>query len=81
MRVHMKDLLPHIPKLLHQGILESRYFSARSESLVIQAEASRAQSSNVKDCHDKLHAMLMNIGKENIRGETSKATRQRVQSL
>ena len=81
LRIHMKDVLPLIPKLLHTGIKGSRYYAANSESLVIQSDDNRNRMDNVQECYKKLHAMIVAAAKATVRGETSPEKAERVKNL
>ena len=73
--------MPLVPKILHPDIEESRYYAESSKSLVIQADGSRDRTSNVQECHKKLHALIMASGRRSVRGETSPAQVEKVKDL
>ena len=81
LRIHTKDFLHMIPKILHHEIENSRYYAGNSRSLVIQGDASRNQNDNVQECYRKLHTMIVAAGRAAIRGETSPAQAKKVKSL
>lgn len=81
LKVPVEALLPLVPSLLHSQLRESRYATDRSQTLVIQSDDSRQQSSNVEACFDKLHQLLLNSAKLAIPGETSPEQKVRVHKL
>ena len=81
MKIPLATLLPLVPRLLHPELQASRYTSDRSQTLVIQSEESRKQSTNVDSCFEKLHQLLESTAKQLIPGETSPEQRDRVHKL
>ncbi|KAJ5590894.1 hypothetical protein N7450_004866 [Penicillium hetheringtonii] len=81
LKIPLVALLPLVPSLLHSKLRDSRYTTDRSQTLVIQSDESRQQSSNVEACFDKLHQLLLNSAKQVVPGETSKEQRARVHKL
>ena len=81
LRLPLHSLLPLLPSLLHERVMLSRFYAARSNSLVIQADGSRKQGDNVLECFEKLHDLIHAIGKSVVRGETSLDTKERIKKL
>ncbi|KAL9099918.1 MAG: hypothetical protein Q9163_004645 [Psora crenata] len=81
LRIHTKDFLPLLPKILHPKILSSRYYADKSKSLVLQGDESRSQGANTAICYKKLHALVVEAGRSTIRGETPQAQVERVKAL
>ncbi|PLB40851.1 peptidyl-tRNA hydrolase domain protein [Aspergillus candidus] len=81
LKISLHGLLPLLPPLLHGPLRSSRYFAERSESLVIQSQESRKQTSNVDACYDKLYQLLRTTADDAIPGETSQAQKDRVAKL
>ncbi|KAL2803387.1 hypothetical protein BJX63DRAFT_425316 [Aspergillus granulosus] len=81
LKVPLASLLPLVPRILHPPLQTSRYYAARTHSLVIQSEESRKQAANVDACYEKLHQLLTATAKDLIPGETSAEQRVRVQKL
>ena len=81
LRLLLKDLLPIVPKILHQQIKESRFHAQRSQALVIQADSSRRQSDNVEEAFTKLRDIIATAGKTVVRGEVSPEHIERVKKL
>ena len=81
LRVHIKDFLPLIPKILHPPILASRYYADNSKTLVIQSDEERSQGTNTAICYKKLHALVVEAGRSTVRNETSRAQIERVKAL
>ncbi|GKT43268.1 uncharacterized protein ColSpa_03449 [Colletotrichum spaethianum] len=67
----VKDLLPVLPKLLHRGIRESKYYTARSDSLTLQAQTHRQRDANTEENQQKLVDEVKRIFQETVPGETS----------
>ncbi|KAF4822230.1 hypothetical protein CGCTS75_v010850 [Colletotrichum tropicale] len=67
----VKDLLPMLPKLLHRGIRESKYYTARSDSLTFQAQEHRQRTANSDENQQKLINEVQRIYRETVPGETS----------
>jgi len=77
----MEYLLPLVPSILHQPIRQSRYYAAKSDSIVIQADDSRKQADNAQYCFVKLHNMVTEAGVKTLPGETSQVQKARVKDL
>ncbi|MDI1485040.1 MAG: hypothetical protein OHK93_000174 [Ramalina farinacea] len=80
-RLDVDRFLPQVPKLLHESIKSSRYYANKSNSLVIQADTSRSQGDNVRDCYTKLHQALKDAAKSSIKGESSREQVEKVKRL
>ncbi|KAI4229650.1 MAG: hypothetical protein L6R36_000697 [Xanthoria steineri] len=81
LRLPLKDLLPSVPKLLHDHIRASPYYAEKSDALVIQADSNRKQNDNVDACFMKLQHLILAAGRSSIRGETSPEQAERVKRL
>lgn len=81
LRIHTKDFLHSVPKILHPDIEASRFYAANSKSLVIQGDGSRDRTKNVQECYKKLHALFIAAGRSSVRGETSPAQIEKVKKL
>ncbi|BCS22585.1 peptidyl-tRNA hydrolase domain protein [Aspergillus puulaauensis] len=81
LKVPLDSLLPLVPHIIHSPLRSSRYYAARTHSLVIQSEESRKQPANVDACYEKLHQLLMTTAKDIVPGETSPEQRERVKKL
>ena len=81
LRIHAKDFLHMIPKILHPQIEGSRYYAANSQSLIIQGDCNRNRNDNAKECYKKLHDLIVAAGRATIRGETSQAQKEKVKGL
>ncbi|KAL4820774.1 hypothetical protein BDW67DRAFT_180334 [Aspergillus spinulosporus] len=81
LKVPLDSLLPLLPPIIHSPLQSSRYYAARTHSLVIQSEESRKQAANVDACYDKLHQLLKTTAEKLVPGETSPEQRARVQKL
>ncbi|KAL2788461.1 hypothetical protein BJX66DRAFT_255790 [Aspergillus keveii] len=81
LKVPLDTLMPLVPRILHSPLQTSRYYAARTHSLVIQSEESRKQAANVDACFEKLHQLIRVTAKDLIPGETSVEQRKRVHKL
>ncbi|KAK8221847.1 hypothetical protein M8818_000012 [Zalaria obscura] len=79
LKLPLSSFLPLVPALFRPYIHRSRYCA--SDSLVIQADDSRKQNDNVQRCFQKLHQLLVEIGKETVPGETTVEQQERVKKL
>ena len=81
LRIHAKDFLHMIPRILHPQIERSRYYAANSRSLIIRGDSSRNRNDNVEECYKKLHDVIIAAGRATVRGETSQAQKEKVKGL
>jgi peptidyl-tRNA hydrolase ICT1 len=64
-------LLNLLPKLLHAGVRESKYYSRRSDCLTIQAETQRSRNANTDENREKLFKELEQLYRKTVPGESS----------
>jgi peptidyl-tRNA hydrolase ICT1 len=64
------QLLSILPKLLHAGIRESKYYSRRNDCLTIQAQTQRSRSANADENRQKLFEELEDLYRRTVPGET-----------
>jgi peptidyl-tRNA hydrolase ICT1 len=64
------QLLNILPKLLHTGIRESKYYSRRNDCLTIQAQTQRSRSANADENRQKLFEELEDLYRRTVPGET-----------
>lgn len=69
-RLLLDNLLPLVPRILHEHLRSSRWYALRSNSLVFQADSSRKQSDNVAVCMKKLHDLFVSAAKSVVRAES-----------
>lgn len=81
LRIHTKDFMHLVPKILHPDIEASRYYAENSKSLVIQGDGSRDRTDNVQECYKNLRALIIAAGRSSVRGETSPAQVKKVRNL
>jgi peptidyl-tRNA hydrolase ICT1 len=81
LRVSLDQLLPLLPSLTHQALRNCRYYARSSNSIVIQADESRKQSDNSRQCLLRLHSLIRDIARTAIPGETSEAQKDKVKKL
>lgn len=67
----VKDLLAVLPKLLHPGVRASKYYTARTDSLTIQAQTHRQRSANADENVRKLAEEVHRIYQERVPNESS----------
>ena len=70
-RLPLDKLLPLVPSIIHKHLKSSRWYAAKSDTLVVQADNSRKQSDNVKECIHKLHDLIVSALKSVVRAEIS----------
>ncbi|KAL2260179.1 hypothetical protein VTK26DRAFT_5912 [Humicola hyalothermophila] len=68
---HVPQLLSRLPKLLHAGVRQSKYYSKRSDCLTIQAQTQRSRSANAEENRTKLYEELQRLYRDTVPGETS----------
>lgn len=81
LRIHTKDFLDLVPRMLHPEIERSRYYARNSKSLVIQGDSSRNRTDNMQECFKKLHALIVAAGRSTVKGETSAEQVEKVKRL
>ena len=81
MRLDLPRLRSVLPELVSEQMGLSRYYAAKSDSLVIQADGSRKQSENKEQCFTKLIQEIDSLTRRVVKGETSDGQRSRVKSL
>ncbi|WFD21308.1 aminoacyl-tRNA hydrolase [Malassezia caprae] len=86
-KVHARlDLGPHTPRPLPAGLVkalakQSPLYVQATHSLQIASERHRSQAQNVQDALAKLHAEIVRLGSEGLRGVTTPEQRERVEQL
>jgi peptidyl-tRNA hydrolase ICT1 len=77
----VSQLLAVLPKMLHSGLRESKYYTGRNDCISVQAQTSRSRTANAEENHQKLFEELQRLYKETVPGETSNETRQKYNAL
>ncbi|KXX77287.1 Meiotically up-regulated gene 82 protein [Madurella mycetomatis] len=67
----VSQLLSFLPKLLHAGVRESKYYSKRSDCITIQAQTQRSRSANADENRQKLFEELQSLYGRTVPGESS----------
>jgi peptidyl-tRNA hydrolase ICT1 len=67
----VSQLLGLLPKLLHAGIRESKYYSRRNDCLTIQDQTQRSRTANADENRQKLFEELQHLYRTTVPGETS----------
>ncbi|KAL2176649.1 uncharacterized protein P884DRAFT_31763 [Thermothelomyces heterothallicus CBS 202.75] len=75
------QLLGFLPKLLHAGVRESKYYSRRSDCLTIQAQTHRSRSANADENRRKLFEELQELYRKTVPGESSPETAKKYEAL
>jgi peptidyl-tRNA hydrolase ICT1 len=70
-----------LPKLMHPGLRESRYYTSRTDSITIQAQSQRSRSANNDENQKKLVEELQRIYRDAVPGETSEKTNKKYEAL
>jgi len=70
-----------LPSALHSSIRTSRYYTEKTDSLLIEADDSRKQATNKDACYDKLAGLVDDVFKSNVPGETSQEQKEKVRNL
>ncbi|PMD13965.1 hypothetical protein NA56DRAFT_636668 [Hyaloscypha hepaticicola] len=74
-------LYPHVPKILHQGLRNSRYYVSSSDSIKMQCDTSRSQPDNKAENHRKLFEEITALYKQRVPGLTSPEQLKRIEQL
>lgn len=74
-------LCKYVPKALHQGLRDSRYYVLSSDALAIQCDTGRSQTANKEETHARLHDEIALIYKNRVPGITSPEQRKRIEAL
>lgn len=73
----VRELLSTLPKLLHRSIRESKYYTAKSDSLTFHTQDSRSRDANAKENWKKLLKEIFCIYDQVVPNETSEAKLQK----
>ncbi|PVH87957.1 hypothetical protein DL98DRAFT_509474 [Cadophora sp. DSE1049] len=71
----------HVPKVLHQGLRDSNYYVASSDSISIQCDTTRSQTGNKEETYTRLHDEITRIYKRRVPGITSPEQKQKIEHL
>ncbi|PHH73188.1 hypothetical protein CDD82_5614 [Ophiocordyceps australis] len=69
--VSVEELQSFVPKSLHLGLRESRYYTASSDSLTFHAQSHRSRGANAEENRKKLMEELVRIYRANTPSPTS----------
>ncbi|KAK4124300.1 hypothetical protein N657DRAFT_571399 [Parathielavia appendiculata] len=75
------QLLGILPKLLHAGVRESKYYSRRNDCLTIQAQTQRSRSANAHENRQKLFDELEGLYRRTVPGETKPEKAKKYEAL
>lgn len=77
----LEALLNHVPAALHGEISRSRYVSAKSNDIIVQADDSRKQNDNAHSCYKRLYDAIVEAGRNAVPNETSVEQMRHVKNL
>ncbi|KAB5542681.1 hypothetical protein GE09DRAFT_1136115 [Coniochaeta sp. 2T2.1] len=70
-----------LPKILHSGLRDSRYYAERNDCISLQAQTSRSRTANAEENHQKLFHEIQRLYDERVPSETSPEKRQKYAQL
>lgn len=77
----INSLLQYIPKALHTDLRKSRYFVLSSQSISIQCDTHRSQSSNKAETHERLFQEIVDLYRKTVPGVTSPEKKSKIEQL
>ncbi|KAF8857065.1 hypothetical protein BDZ45DRAFT_675011 [Acephala macrosclerotiorum] len=77
----VKALMPHVPKVLHKELRGCRYYAPSSDSIIIQCDSDRSQTSNKEENFQRLADEITKMYKKKVPGVTSLAQKERVEKM
>ncbi|KAI4149046.1 MAG: hypothetical protein LQ340_004804 [Diploschistes diacapsis] len=81
LKLKLADLSPIPPRLIYEQLCNSRYSAGKGEALIIQVDASRAQSDNKEECFSKLDRLIRDVCERVVVTQTSPAQLAKVKNL
>ncbi|KAK4192200.1 hypothetical protein QBC35DRAFT_243259 [Podospora australis] len=75
------QLLSHLPKLLHAGVRQSKFYSKRSDCITIQAQTQRSRTANTDENRQKLFEELQTLYQTTVPNETSPDKKRKYEAL
>lgn len=70
-----------LPSLIYTQLQSTSFYARKSDSILIQYDASRKQNENIEGCWTKLHELIRDAAKEVVTGETSPEQAAKVKEL
>ncbi|KAK4166558.1 hypothetical protein QBC43DRAFT_184679, partial [Cladorrhinum sp. PSN259] len=77
----VSQLLSRLPKLLHAGIRESKYYSKRNDHITIQAQTERSRTANTDENRQKLFEEIQALYQRTVPNETSEDKKRKHEAL
>ncbi|KAK8140084.1 hypothetical protein PG984_000150 [Apiospora sp. TS-2023a] len=77
----LDDLTKVLPKIIHPALRASRYYTARNNSISIQAQTQRSRTANTDENHQKLAEEVQKAYRDSVPGETSDKKRKKYEAL
>ena len=77
----VSQLLPQLPRLLHAGIRESKYYSKRNDHITIQAQTQRSRTANTDENRQKLFEEIQDLYQRTVPNETSEDKKRKHEAM
>ncbi|KAK4458552.1 hypothetical protein QBC42DRAFT_276519 [Cladorrhinum samala] len=77
----VSQLLPQLPRLLHAGIRESKYYSKRNDHITIQAQTQRSRTANTDENRQKLFEEIQDLYQRTVPNETSEDKKRKHEAI
>jgi peptidyl-tRNA hydrolase ICT1 len=77
----MDVLESHVPEIIHEQLRASRYYVHSSNSILIQCDEHRNQTSNKEETYRRLNEEIRRLYNEKVPGVASDEQRKRVEDL
>ena len=77
----VNDLIKCLPRLMHPGLRTSKHYTARNDSISIQAQTQKSRTANTDENHQKLVEEVRKIYRDSVPGETSDKKRKKYEAL
>ncbi|TVY78434.1 hypothetical protein LSUE1_G007029 [Lachnellula suecica] len=74
-------LADHVPKVLHQGLRDSRYYVKSSNQMAIKCDSHRSRTDNKKETHKRLFDEITKLYKARVPGVTSPEQKRRIEEF
>ncbi|TVY86745.1 Peptidyl tRNA hydrolase 4 [Lachnellula willkommii] len=74
-------LTRYVPKVLHEGLRNSRYYARRSNAMSIQCDSQRSKHKNTRETWKRLSDEITRVYKERVPGAPDPEQKRRVEEL
>lgn len=75
------DILANLPRLMHEEVRRSKYYTPGSDSWTIQAQTHRSRTANLDENQKKFAQEVERIYSETIPGQTEETTKEKYREL